>query len=235
MGYVRRAWRQRSRCRMSEATLTYEVRLGGEALLLHAERAVIWQANATLIVADVHLGKEGVFAAHGVAVPRGPSACDLQRLGQLVAAYACTRVLVLGDLFHGHAGVDDLLLRDLAAWREARPGVALLAIAGNHDTQATRRRSQALVQWCEDGVQERSLAFRHVPGHAADVYSLAGHVHPTCRISGHGRDLLRLPVFWQQAGCLVLPAFGSFTGGCNIRAAAGERLYAAGPGAVVAL
>ncbi|MCC5862569.1 MAG: metallophosphoesterase, partial [Gammaproteobacteria bacterium] len=112
---------------------THDIILGGERLLLHPARAVLWPAARMAIVADVHLGKEGVFAAHGMAVPRGPSSEDLARLGALVDAHACTRLLVLGDLFHGASGVDDALLAALTAWRAARPTVRLLAIAGNHD------------------------------------------------------------------------------------------------------
>jgi len=212
-----------------------EVELGGERLLLHAERAVIWPAARTLIVADVHLGKEGVFADHGVAVPRGPSEHDLARLGKLVTAYECTRVLVLGDLFHGPAGLDDGLLEALAGWRAARGDVRLLAIAGNHDRPSLRSRSAELVEWCDEGLREGGLEFRHEPAIGSDCFVLAGHVHPARRLAGRRGDRLRMPVFWQREGCLVLPAFGSLTGGYNVRAATGERLWAVGADAVVAL
>lgn len=222
------------RPRMAESP-TCEVELGGERLLLHAERAVIWQASRMLIVADVHLGKEGVFADHGVAVPRGPSEHDLARLGELVAAYGCTRVLVLGDLFHGPAGLDDGLLGSLASWRASRADVRLLAIAGNHDRPSLRTRSAALVEWCDEGLREGGLEFRHEPVTGSERFVLAGHVHPARRLAGRRGDRLRMPVFWQREGCLVLPAFGSLTGGYNVRAAAGERLWAVGADAVVAL
>jgi DNA ligase-associated metallophosphoesterase len=210
-----------------------ELLLDGERLLLHPSRAVLWPAAGMAVVADVHLGKEGVFAAHGMAVPRGPSADDLARLGELVDAHACTRLLVLGDLFHGASGVDDALLDALSAWRAARPRVRLLAIAGNHDRPSLRARSAGLVEWCEDDLREGGFAFRHEPGVAEDAFVLAGHVHPAYRLGAAGRDRMRLPVFWQRPGCLVLPAFGRFTGGWNLRPAPEDRLYAVGPGAVI--
>lgn len=214
---------------------TCEVELGGERLLLHAQRAVIWPSAHMLIVADVHLGKEGVFADHGMAVPRGPSEHDLTRLGHLVAAHDCTRVLVLGDLFHGPAGLDDVLLDALARWVATHTNVRLVAIAGNHDRPALRTRSAGLVEWCEEGLREGGLEFRHEPATGTDCFVLAGHVHPARRLSGRRGDRLRMPVFWQRERCLVLPAFGSLTGGYNIRVAAGERLWGVGPDAVVAL
>ncbi len=214
---------------------TCEVELGGERLLLHADRAVIWPAARMLIVADVHLGKEGVFADHGIAVPIGPSEHDLARLGTLATAYDCARVLVLGDLFHGPAGLNDELLDAIAGWRAARGDVRLLAIAGNHDRPALRARSNALVEWCEEGLCEGGLEFRHEPSTGTHGFVLAGHVHPARRLTGRRGDRLRMPVFWQREGCLVLPAFGSLTGGYNICAAPGERLWGVGPDTVVAL
>lgn len=213
----------------------HELLLDGERLLLHPARAVLWPAAAMAIVADVHLGKEGVFAAHGMAVPRGPSSDDLTRLAELVDAHGCTRLLVLGDLFHGASGVDDALLDALTAWRAARPGVRLLAIAGNHDRPELQARSAGLVEWCRDDLRERGFAFRHEPGVVPDAFVLAGHVHPVCRLGTVGRDRLRLPVFWQRPGCLVLPAFGSFTGGWTLRPAPEDRLYGVGPDAVIPL
>ena len=41
---------------------------------------------------------------------------------------------------------------------------------------------------------------------------LAGHLHPTTRLSGLARDSVRLPCFAWAPGLLVLPAFGAFTG-----------------------
>ncbi|MCC5862800.1 MAG: hypothetical protein JJT93_12945, partial [Gammaproteobacteria bacterium] len=92
-----------------------------------------------------------------------------------------------------------------------------------------------LVEWCEDDLREGGFAFRHEPAVVPDAFVLAGHVHPAYRLGTAGRDRLRLPVFWQRPGCLVLPAFGSFTGGWNLRPAREDRLYGIGPDAVIPL
>jgi len=42
-------------------------------------------------------------------------------------------------------------------------------------------------------------------------------------------------VFWQRRDYLVLPSFGSMTGGAQIEVELGDRLYAAGPERVVPL
>src|SRR5687768_1975535 len=71
--------------------------LAGERVELLASRALLWPAQATLFVADVHLGKAAAFRAGGVPVPRGATGADLQRLSALVASTGARRLVVLGD------------------------------------------------------------------------------------------------------------------------------------------
>jgi metallophosphoesterase superfamily enzyme len=42
-------------------------------------------------------------------------------------------------------------------------------------------------------------------------------------------------VFWRRPDVLVMPSFGTFTGGANIRPAPTDALFVAGPERVIAL
>ena len=106
-------------------SVTREIR--GEILLLHPERALLWPARRTVIVADTHFGKSSVFAHHGLAVPNGADALDRQRLTNLIAQSGSTRLLVLGDFLHGA----------LAAWFEARALNAHVSVTDETDYAAT--------------------------------------------------------------------------------------------------
>ncbi len=64
------------------------ISFAGERLVLLPDRAIYWEKRATLLVADVHLGKGAAFRAMGVPVPAGNSAKDLKRLSALLAATA---------------------------------------------------------------------------------------------------------------------------------------------------
>ena len=80
------------------------------------------------------------------------------------------------------------------------------------------------------------FALRHVPvvkGHGVRGYVLAGHVHPVVSIDGPARLSERAACFHVGAHCMVLPAFGSFTGGKRVEAGPGERVFAVGGGSVV--
>ena len=49
------------------------------------------------------------------------------------------------------------------------------------------------------------------PG-TSSPFLICGHIHPSFRIQGPARQRITLPCFWLRPGCLILPAFGSFTG-----------------------
>ena len=53
---------------------------------------------------------------------------------------------------------------------------------------------------------------------------IAGHLHPVARIAQRGRAVSRR-CFAADATRLVMPAFGAFTGGLNVRDAAFADLF----------
>jgi metallophosphoesterase superfamily enzyme len=68
----------------------------------------------------------------------------------------------------------------------------------------------ALQRW-RDG-----LTFRHEPSRNAPDGEIAGHLHPQARIAQRGRAVSRR-CFVTDGQALVMPAFGAYTGGLNIR------------------
>ena len=84
-----------------------------------------------------------------------------------------------------------------------------------------------------DALEVEGIQLKHEPQQDNDQVEIAGHIHPSCRISAGRADPLRAPVFWLRGKRLVLPAFGSFTGGYNIKPRQGERLFAVGPESVM--
>ena len=52
--------------------------------LLLAQRAVFWRERQMLLIADPHFGKAASFRSHGIAIPRGTTCYDLQRLADLI-------------------------------------------------------------------------------------------------------------------------------------------------------
>ncbi|MEN5061727.1 ligase-associated DNA damage response endonuclease PdeM [Luteimonas sp. TWI1416] len=220
---------------MADGTL--EIEIGGEPLRLFAERALLWPRRRTLVVADVHLGKAQHFREAGIALPRGGTEHDLERLDRLIEASGATRLLVLGDLLH--AGARDAPWRAAwQAWRAGHPALSVDLVGGNHDRalRAAPELARTLGLRLHGALlHEPPFAFVHDVDDAvaADVagYRLGGHLHPVVRLPG----LPRLPAFVFAHDAGLLPAFTAFAGGLPIAPSPGLRLYPCAPGAVVAL
>jgi metallophosphoesterase superfamily enzyme len=60
-------------------------------------------------------------------------------------------------------------------------------------------------------------------------------VHPVLRLRGRGRMGAgpAVPCFWVGRRVLVLPGFGTFTGGAAVRPVGGDRVYAVADGVVM--
>ena len=221
---------------MSIATFPLQVR--GEELLLHADRAVIWPRCHTVIVADTHFGKSAHFGLHGIAVPAGTDARDRDRLERLLTQTDACRLVILGDFLHSAQfdGSDESTR--LKQWvEEVGRQVDLHVVAGNHDRGAPWNRPVALRWW---GTQWLVPPFRFI--HEAnledradpqELFTLSGHVHPVVRAGNGRKGGMRVPVFWQRPAGLILPSFGSFTGGFAIQPRAGDHLFAAGSDGIV--
>ena len=218
---------------MSDGSLALQV--AGETLLLHPDRAVVWPARHTVIVADTHFGKSAVFRRHGLAVPAGSDDHDRNRLSRLVREVQARRLLILGDFLHAPLDPHSEDGRDLYAWAVAL-AIDIQVIAGNHDRGAAARWA-TLLGWRAADLIEAPFRFTHdaarVALRGARPFTLSGHIHPVVRLGGLRKRAPRVPVFWQYDGGLVLPSFGIFTGGYVVTPSDRDRVFAVGPQRVV--
>lgn len=209
-------------------------------LTLLPDRAV-WQGETrTLWIADLHLGKAASFRALGQPAPRGTTRENLARLGALIDKHAARRLVVLGDFFHARAGRTAALLAQLRDWRESRELLECVVIRGNHDLHAGDAPADCGFVSVDEPFALGSVeGWHHIEGgdeKASGPLLLSGHLHPVARLSGPGRDSLRLPCFCLGGRRAVLPSFGEFTGGHPVDANAwdevvvttGECLYPVG-------
>jgi uncharacterized protein len=213
--------------------LEQEVELAGERLLLLPERAALWPARETLLVADPHWGKAAAFRAGGLPVPQGTTEHGLRRLDDVLARHPVHRIVYLGDYFHAREGRAAGTLARLRAWGDAHPDVEQLLVRGNHDRGAGDPPDELRVRCVEAPHLEGPFAFRHFPTPHPDLCVLAGHLHPAVRLVGRGRQRARLPCFWLRPGVAVLPSFGDFTGSAEIVAEAEDRVFVVAGDAVL--
>lgn len=230
-----------------EGSVELELKIDGrgERLTLLRERAVWWRRRRTLFVADVHVGKAAAFRAWGAPVPEEVTGHDLARLGELARGLEAERLIVLGDLLHAAAGMTAETNAALRSWRGMLGDAAVWLIRGNHDRKVGGGWAEGLdLREVDPGEVEGDfggLALLHDPADFGGCgAALAGHLHPgvVLRPADGGKGAgLRAPCFWLRSSrngwLLVLPAFGTFTGLLPVCAAAGDRVFAVGPGCVI--
>ncbi len=201
-------------------------------ILLVPGRAAFLPATATLLVADLHLGKAATFRKAGIPVPEGSAQADLARLEGLVEQWAATRLIVLGDLFHARSGCTEAVFAEFAATRARLRNTEVLLVAGNHDRAVGTLPASLGIDACLRTHDEPPFHFVHEPSTGLaepdrSCFTVAGHLHPTIAIRSPGGERIAERCFVADESLLVLPAFGSFTGGHRIEPQEGLRLWIA--------
>lgn len=194
----------------------YRFQLQGQDLLALASGGLYWPAQEMLVVSDLHLGKsERIARRGGSLLPPFEVLETLSRLTDLVEALAPREVICLGDSFDDLAAVEALEEPDFAELKRLAAGRIWTWIEGNHDAGPLSVPGSHVA---ERRVQ--NLTFRHIaqPGAVAEV---SGHYHPKQRVAaGRAR-----PCFLLDRQRIILPAFGTYTGGLMVRDAAFDPLF----------
>ena len=201
-------------------------------ILLLPGRAALVPASRTLLVADLHLGKAATFRRAGIPVPEGSAQRDLARLADLVHGHDVRRLLVLGDLFHAKGGCTPQVFAEFAALRSRIADTSVVLVLGNHDRAAGRLPASLGLDACVPCLDEPPFHFVHEPAtgitvSGRDLFTVAGHLHPTVSVRSPSGDRLADRCFVAEPAVLVLPAFGSFTGGHRVAPTEGMRLWIA--------
>jgi uncharacterized protein len=204
----------------------------GETVHLLPQHAVWWPAGATLLVADVHLGKAASYRKLGQPVPAGTTQANLDGLSRLLAAYPARQLVFLGDFLHAASSRTASLLQALTQWRAQHQAVAMTLVRGNHDDRAGDPPAELRIAVVDEPWLLGPFACCHHPQTHPTHFVLAGHVHPARFLGGPGRDRLRLPCFVSDEAHAILPAYGAFTGGQTLPPRPGQQWHAVGGGRV---
>jgi DNA ligase-associated metallophosphoesterase len=182
----------------------------GHELMALPQGALFWPARRALLVADLHLEKASWFARLGQMLPPYDSIATLSDLSGLVAATRAEEIWCLGDSFHDASGCDRLPAAARALLTALTASTSWTWITGNHDPGIADHCGGSIVEEAEvDG-----LVLRHEADPAETRPELSGHFHPKLRITHRGRQVSRR-CFVATETKLILPAFGSLTGGLD--------------------
>lgn len=187
---------------------THSFTLAGQTLVARATGALYWPAENLLCVSDLHLGKSVRQARrNGAHLPPYDLQDTLARLEAEINQTGALTVLCLGDSFDDLTAMEELpdTARDWITRLQA--GRRWIWIEGNHDPGPVSIGGTHLAQWRSGG-----LTFRHIADPSDEVGEISGHYHPKARLRTRG-GLLSRPCFLLDQQRLILPAFGTYTGG----------------------
>jgi DNA ligase-associated metallophosphoesterase len=198
----------------------HDIALAGARLSLLPSGVLWWPVAGLMAAGDLHLGQAERAARTGAALlPPYETAETLDRLAAEVTRLRPHTVLLLGDSFDDMAAADALDDAVIERLMRLAAGRRWIWIAGNHDPGPMALPGGHRAEW-----REGPLVFRHVavapagsgPGQGSAPGEVSAHYHPKARLCLRGQPIAR-PCFLADTARLILPAFGTYTGGLDIR------------------
>lgn len=191
----------------------HDFSLAGIPLKALCTGALWWPDQALLCVSDLHLGKsERIARRGGSALPPYETRDTLTRLAADLALTKARTVICLGDSFDD-LGAAQALPEEEKLWiARLQAGRRWIWVEGNHDPGPVDLGGSHLAE-----LPLAPLTFRHI-AHAQASGEISGHYHPKASLSVRGRTVTR-PVFLYDSDRLIMPAYGTYTGGLDCRSA----------------
>ncbi len=181
------------------------------SLIADETGALVWPEQRLLAVADLHFEKGSSWAGHGSFVPPYDTRSTLSRLAKALMRWSPERVISLGDGFHDTDASRRLSKEDRARLKEMTSCREWTWITGNHDPLPPEDVGGKVA----DAIELGGLTFRHEPSRHDVRGEVAGHLHPKASVIARGRRVSR-PCFVADDNRVLLPAFGSYTGGLSL-------------------
>mgnify|MGYP003134239188 CR=1 FL=1 len=186
-----------------------EIRFFGHDFVLHPAGILIWPQENLAVVADLHLEKASFYARHGQFLPPQESFETLRALSDQLEFCSVKKLILLGDSFHDSHGFSRMdepskkMLDALTARYE------FIWVTGNHDKDFIPDNAEIYHDYIL-----QNLTFRHeaVPETQGEI---SGHFHPKVRFLLKGQRINH-PCFIADQTRMILPAYGTLTGGMDI-------------------
>ncbi|MGE0226525.1 MAG: ligase-associated DNA damage response endonuclease PdeM [Acetobacteraceae bacterium] len=187
------------------------IHLAGERLMLDPAGALFWPATGMLVVSDLHLEKGSSFARKGMLLPPWDTKATLDRLAALLRRWTPRIVVTLGDSFHDAQGAGRLPRPERARLNAMTEAHRFIWVQGNHDpTPPEGVGGDWVTEFATD-----PITFRHQALAKATEVEIVGHHHPKASVPARGGHVSR-PCFVAGTQRVMMPAFGTYTGGLDV-------------------
>ncbi|MBA2650532.1 MAG: ligase-associated DNA damage response endonuclease PdeM [Legionella sp.] len=184
------------------------IEFANHQLILSGLGGIYWPGQKLLVVADLHLEKGSYYLTRGNPLPLYDTLDTLSRLEHLVSLYNPQCLLTLGDNIHDVQAVTRMNQENIDLLKKIRDSVSKWVwLIGNHDKHTVPKEPGLHV--CTQ-LDIETITFTH------DLlrdkpWQILGHYHPKATIKN-----ISGKCFLVNNHKIILPAFGSYTGGLNI-------------------
>lgn len=186
--------------------------------------ALWWPARQLLTLGDLHLGRADRMARRGgTLLPPYETEDTLARVEAEVARLRPRTLILLGDSFDDARAAEHLAGLLSGRLLGLATQLRLVWVPGNHDPGPVALPGD----WMRE-VAEGPLRFRHIAAPLAEgEVEVSAHYHPRADLFRMGRRIRRR-CFLADGRRVILPAFGTYTGGLDACAPCFDRLLDAG-------
>lgn len=187
---------------------TLSIHFAQHELVLDPRGVLYWPQEKLLIASDLHLEKASFLKQFAHPLPTYDSVDTLNRLQQLVDEYAPHTVVSLGDSLHDRNAAERFDAQTLQAIHTLTNSVEQFVwIVGNHDPKIPTQLGGEV----HKTLDLSGICLTHEPC-ASTLPQLFGHFHPKFSRSLSGQKV-KGKCFVVSDHALMMPAFGTFTGG----------------------
>lgn len=181
----------------------YRFTFSGAQLFACPSGALWWPDHQLLCVSDLHFGKADRFArkSRGLLPPYEVRE-TLTRLEEDIQTMNARQVICLGDSWDDLEAAERLPDDEKLWLTRLMAGRNWIWIEGNHDPGPIELAGSHLSE-----LQVGPLTFRHI-AEQNGMSEVSGHYHPKARLANRSQ-----PVFLVDDKRLILPAYGTYTGG----------------------
>ena len=190
---------------------TYPISLGGATLTPLPSGALWWPGAQLLAVADLHLGRsERQARLGGGLLPPYETQDTLNRLEAALSEVRASTIVFVGDSFDDLTAAEEIADQISERLLRMAAGRRFIWVSGNHDPGPLDLPGSNVATYRHEG-----LAFRHIAEANAEA-EISGHYHPKARFRLKGQFISR-PCFLADQNRIILPAFGTYTGGLDVK------------------
>ncbi len=193
--------------------MTESIQIKNKNFKMHALGVLFWEEQSILLISDVHLGKVSHFRKFGAAVPQQAVQKNFDAMDAAVTYFPPKSIVFMGDLFHSSLNKEWELFEAWVGEQSAK----IILVSGNHDIISPLKYEELGIRVVEELILDNFL-FTHHPEEREGLFNFCGHIHPAIKLSGPGRQSVRLRCFYKSPMQMILPAFGEFTGSHTLEA-----------------